>query len=98
MIKYFNRELVITKEDNEDFKNSTKYWIYDDGYVYNDLKIRDHCHIDRKFRGSAHRNSNINLKLNYKIPVVFYNLTKYDSHLIMQELGKFNFKINVIPN
>ena len=37
-------------------------------------------------------------KLNYKIPIVFHNLKNYDSHLIMKELGKFNFKINVIPN
>ena len=40
---------------------------------------------------------NINIKLNHKIPVVFHNLKNYDSHLIMQELGKFNFEIN-IPN
>ena len=36
--------------------------------------------------------------MNHKIPVVFHNLKNYDSHLIMQELGKFNFKINVTPN
>ena len=36
--------------------------------------------------------------MNHKIPVVFHNLEKYDYHLIMQELGQFNFKINVIPN
>ena len=40
---------------------------------------------------------NINIKLNHKIPVAFHNLKNYDSHLIMQELGKFNFEIN-IPN
>ena len=28
----------------------------------------------------------------------FHNLKNYDSHLIMQELNKFNLKINVIPN
>ena len=33
-----------------------------------------------------------------KIPVVFHNLRGYDSHLIMQEIGKFKKKINVIPN
>ena len=27
MKKHFNRKLVMTKEDNEDFKNSTKCWI-----------------------------------------------------------------------
>ena len=51
-----------------------------------------------KYRGSAHRDCNINLKLNYKIPVVFHNLENYDSHLIMQELGKFNLEINFISN
>ena len=38
------------------------------------------------------------VKLNHKIPVEFHSLENYDSHLIMQELGKFNLKINVIPN
>ena len=36
--------------------------------------------------------------LNYTIYIVFYNLKNNDSHLIMLELGKFNLKINVIPN
>ena len=27
MKKHFNKELVITREDNEDFENSTKCWI-----------------------------------------------------------------------
>ena len=29
---------------------------------------------------------------------MFHNLNNYDSHLIMQELRKFNLKINVILN
>ena len=54
--------------------------------------------ITGKHRGSAHRDCNINVKLNHKIPVVFHNLKNHDSHLIMQELGKFSFKTNVILN
>ena len=46
----------------------------------------------------AQGDCNINLKLNHKIPVVFHNIKKCDSHFIMQELGKFDLKINVIPN
>ena len=87
---------MTTKEDNEDFQNSTKCWIWDNDYVDNDVKVRDHCHITEKYRGSAHGHRNINLNLNQKIPVVFYNLENYDSHLIMLELGKLNIKINVI--
>ena len=81
---------MMTKKDNEDFKNSA--------YVDGDIKVKDHCHIAGKCRGSAHRDCNINVKLNHKIPVVFHNLKNYDSHLNMKELGKFNLKINVIPN
>ena len=98
MRKYFNKELVMTKEGNEDFKNSTKCWICDNDYIDKDVKVRDHCHITGKYRGSADRDCNINLKLNHKIPIVFHNLKNYDSHLIMQELGKFNLKVSVTPN
>ena len=56
------------------------------------VKVRDHCHIIGKYRGSAYRDCNINAKLNHKIPVVFLNLKNYNSHLILQELGKFNLK------
>ena len=88
----------MTKKDNEDFQNSTKCWIWDNDYVDNDVKVRGHWHITEKYRGSAHGHRNINLNLNQKIPVVFYNLENYDFRLIMQELGKLNIKINVIKN
>ena len=78
-----NKELVMTKTDNEDFENSTKCWICDNDYIYNDVKVRDHCYTTRKYRGSAHRDCNINVKLNHKIPVVIHNLKNYNSHLIM---------------
>ena len=41
----------MTKEDNEGFENSTKWLICDNDYVDNDGKVRDHCHITRKYRG-----------------------------------------------
>ena len=88
----------MTKEDNQDFQNFTICWICDNGHINNDVKVRDHCQITGKYRGSAHRDCNIYVKLNRKVPPVFGNLKNYDSHLIMQEVGKFNLKINVIPN
>ena len=66
-------------------KNSTNCWICDNVYVDSGVKVRDHCHITGKYG-------------NHKIPVVFHNLKNYHSHLIMQELSKFNFEINVTPN
>ena len=96
--KHFNKKLVMTKLDNEDFENSTKCLICDNDYVDNDVKVRDHCHITGKYEGSVHRDCNANVKLNHKVSAIFHNLKNYDSHLIMQELGKFNIKINFIPN
>ena len=32
------------------------------------------CHTTEKYRGFAHRDCNINVKLNHKIPIVFHNL------------------------
>ena len=86
MKKYFNKELVVTKEDNENLKNYTKCSTCDNDYVDNDAKVRDHCIITRKYRSSVRKDCNINLRLNHKTPVVFHNLKNYDSHLIMQEL------------
>ena len=62
------------------------------------IKVRDHCHITGKYRGSAHQKCNRRFRLIDKIPVIFHNLRGYDSHFIMQEIGKFKQNINVIPN
>ena len=41
MIKsHFNKEIVTSKEDNEDFKISIKCWICDDDNVYRDFNIK----------------------------------------------------------
>ena len=37
----------MTKEDNEDFKNSTKCWVCNNDYI-DDVKVRYHCNITGK--------------------------------------------------
>ena len=37
--KHFNKELVMNKEDNKDFKNSFKCQICDNDYIDNDIKV-----------------------------------------------------------
>ena len=60
--------------------------------------MKDHCHVTGKYRGSTHNACNRSYRLTNKIPFIFHNLRGYDSHLIMQEIGKFSNDINVIPN
>ena len=38
MKKQFNKELVMTKKDDENFENSSKSWICDNFYVKGDVK------------------------------------------------------------
>ena len=77
MKKHFDKELVMTK-----IMKILRTQLNND-YIDGNVKVRDHCHITAKYRGSAHRNCNINIKLNHEIPVVLHNLKNYDSHLVM---------------
>ena len=77
MKKHFSEEFVMTIEDNEDFKNSDKCWIFDNDYYDVDVKVGNHYHITGKYRGSMRRDCDINVKSNGKIPIVFHILTQF---------------------
>ena len=91
MKKEFNKPLRMTKEDEEEFQKANECHICNIKYTNEDIKVRDHCHITGKYRGSAHQECNLKLRVNpeeIKIPVIFHNLRGYDSHFIMQEIGE----------
>ena len=50
----------MTKEDNENFKNSTNYLICNNNYIDNNVKVRDHCYITGKNIISVHGNLKLN--------------------------------------
>ena len=90
MYKHFNKPLRMTKDD-EEYQKADKCHICDKKYTNKDIRVRDHCHITGKYRGSAHQECNLKLRVNaaeIKIPVIFHNLRGYDSHFIMQEIGE----------
>ena len=94
--KHFNKQLEITAVEEIKFKQSDTCHICVYKYNPTNVRVRDHCHITGKYRGSAHQKCNINYKLTEKILVIFHNLHGYDFHFIMQEINKFKRKINVI--
>ena len=97
MKKHFNKNLIMSEEEEYLFQQSNSFHICKKLIDNNDKKVRDHCRVTGKFRGAAHQSCNINFQLTKKVPVIFCNLRGYDSHLIFCELNKFNVKINVIP-
>ena len=84
--------------EEERFQLSNSCWICDRLFGVGDDRVRDHCHITRKYRGAAHWSCNINLKTSKKIPTIFHNLKGYDSHLIIKKVNKSDVKVDVIPN
>ena len=114
MKKHFNKPLRMTEENEQEFEKAKECHICDKKYTEKDIRVRDHCHITGKYRGSAHQECNLKLRINpkeIKIPVIFHNLRGYDSHFIMQEIGaivknntytknekEIKMDINAIPN
>ena len=102
----------MTKKDQQDFEEADKCHICNKKYSEKDIRVRDHCHITGKYKGSAHQDCNMNFKQADKIPVMFHHLSGCNSHFIMREIGqiakKHTYKnkkgeeqqmnINVIPN
>lgn len=72
--------------------------ILSNDYVDRDFKMKVHYHIIEKQKDSAHKYCRKKVKLSHKTPIVLYKLNNHASHLIMQEMGKWEFKINFIAN
>ena len=98
MEKHFNKNLIMSEEEEHLFQQSNSCWICKKLIDYDNEKVRDHCNVTGKFRGAAYWSCNINFQLTKKVPVTFHNLRGYDSHLIFCELNTFDVKINVISN
>ena len=95
MKKELNKQLIMTDNDELSFKLEQKCHICEESYKDKEVRVRDHCHITGKYRGSAHQDCNLKLRLNpeeIKIPVIFHNLRGYDSHFIMQQIGEITKK------
>ena len=92
------KKMIFGELEKEDFENTTKCWICRGEFDKDDKKVRDHCHFTGKYRGAAHNKCNLNYKKPKFTPVVFHNLSGYDSHLFIKNLGVSEGNINCIPN
>ena len=96
--KHFNKKLKMTIQDENNYQNSQDSLICNAKLDEDKDKVRDHCHITGKYRGAAHSQCNLKLKIPRKIPIIFHNLEGYDGHLIFRKLNYFKeIDIQVIP-
>ena len=61
--KHFNKPLVMTEVDEQNFKTMDGCHICGEKYTDKDVRVRGHCHITGKFRGSAHQECNLKLRI-----------------------------------
>ena len=92
-----NEKMVITKKEEEEFKQASDCWICKKKLNLED-RVRDHCHFTGRYRGAAHNRCNLKYSKPNNISVFFHNLTGYDSHLFIKKLGVTEGNIDCIPN
>ena len=68
--KHFNKDMILTKDDERNFKNVDKCYNCNKRNSAKDVRLRDHCHITGKYRGSAHQDCNINYRLRLRVLIL----------------------------
>ena len=76
MHKQFNKNLIISEEEEHLFQQSNSCWICKKLLDYDKEKVRD-CHVTGKFRGADYGSCKINTQSTKKAPVIFDSLMKY---------------------
>ena len=75
----------MSMQDKLSYNNSTLCHIYNEELGKD--RVRDHCHLCGKYRCAAHEVCNLEYKVRKFVPVLFHNLSGYDSQLFIKALG-----------
>ena len=77
----------LTKVQLKKYKEASRCYICFKSFNGENPKVRDHCHYTGRYRGPAHMKCNLMYKIPPYIPIVFHNLSGYDTHLFIRELA-----------
>ncbi|KYN27900.1 hypothetical protein ALC57_02694 [Trachymyrmex cornetzi] len=89
---------TLSSEQRETLHSATHCHVCEKPFAPDDNRVRDHCHLTGRYRGPAHSNCNLNYKNSYFIPIVFHNLSGYDSHFIIKEIATaYEGSIELLP-
>ena len=92
-----NKPIYLPQEKYKLYKEATVCYICHKAFTEENYKVRDHNHLTGVFNGAAHNKCNLKIRNPNYIPVFIHNLSNYDSHLFIKELGKYPGKLNIIP-
>lgn len=90
--------LQMTAIHEQIFQKAQSCHICEKQFDADSVKVRDHSHLTGEFRGAAHQDCNLQYVESRVIPVVFHNLTHYDSHFLLRKLANgFEGDMQIIP-
>ena len=99
--KYFkvHKPLRMTKDELNEYKKTSTCHFCTKTIIDENSKVKCYNRLSGKFIGAAHTRCNRKFKSSsFFIPVVLHNLSGYDAHLFIKQLGVSSGEINCIAN
>ncbi|CAI6356063.1 unnamed protein product [Macrosiphum euphorbiae] len=93
-----NKPIVSTDKQRQSHDSCNLCNLCKTNFTFDNHKVADHCHLSGKYRKAICNTCNLKLQTPNFIPIFFHNLSNYDAHLIVTELGHDTQTIRVIPN
>lgn len=98
LLKTINIPIMMTEEEQRIHAAKTKCDLCKIDFTSVNHKVAHHNHLSGKFIKSLCNTCNLKLKTQNFVPCFLHNLSKYDAHFIITELGYDSNTIRVIPN
>ena len=95
-----DKKMMFEKKEKERFDKEARCCTCNDKFTddVKNGKVRDHCHFTGRYRGAAYKICNFLYRKPNFTPVMSHNLSGYDSHLFVKNLGCSDRSIDCIPN
>lgn len=92
-----NKQMNMSREEKDAYYKAKICYVCNSSFTDKNYKVRDHNHLTGEYRGAAHLMCNLKIRNPSFIPVFMHNLSGYDAHLFVKELGNIEGKLNIIP-
>lgn len=93
-----NIPIIMSTEQHQQHSIADTCNLCKTGFTSKNPKIADHNHLSGYFRQTLCNNCNLKLQTPKFVPCFFHNLSNYDAHFIVRQLGYDTNIIKVIPN